>query len=80
MAEQAHPPRRSRTRRVFLWIVALTVVAMGAALHGGPFLVASDEADPRPYMAFLPLLTATALLLGVGWLVWMSRRGGKRGD
>ena len=80
MAEQAHPPKRSRTRNVFWTIIALTVVAMGAALLAGPYLVASDEADPRPYMAFLPILTATALILGVGWFVWMSRRGKRKGD
>jgi flagellar basal body-associated protein FliL len=77
MASQREPDRRrepaegSITRRYVLTaIIALTVVFLLAAVVG-PLLMASGDADPRPFAAALtPIYYVLALLLGVAWMVW----------
>ena len=79
MAAPVAPPKRSRTRLVFLWIIGLTVVAMGAALTVGPWLAADASRDPRGFVALLPILTAAALVIGVLWFIRMTRNARRDG-
>lgn len=68
--DRHYPPKGTWTRRYFLvFVIALTVVLLGAHLIG-PILMAAPGADPRPFAALLPPIYITVLLLGVVWIAW----------
>lgn len=67
--QNRYPPKGSWTRRFFLYAIVVMTVVFALAHLVGPLLMAG-EGDPRPFVALLPPIYATVLILGVLWIAW----------